>query len=364
VSGEKIVPANEDELKEVAKNLITDFVGVMRLFGEDQQGQSYTAGLLTDRGDIVAVSFEHMDTVEVAYGDEAMSQINLKFMGTKGDLEIFEMTAEDLYESIQANPNLLLSSPVKLASLKIHLKPRYKPEPEPEQKGFFSGIKGMFSAPPDPAAKEERQKALKEMQKHKVEKIQGSLNLIDFARSLKMDPLKEKRFEELRKKRQPQGTQVHAASVDPKKTERLAQLKASRFGVAALAGALQAAASPASQAKQERMEALKQMRAQPEIKIEPPKEDKTPVSTVKEGKKVETSIDKFYALVEQQGRVKLNDALAARLRTSKTQIEEWAMILEEHSLLELRYPTIGEPEIISTKAEKAGKKEDQNARKK
>ena len=54
----------------------------------------------------------------------------------------------------------------------------------------------------------------------------------------------------------------------------------------------------------------------------------------------------------------------ARLKVNKTQLEAWAMILEEHSLLELRYPTIGEPEVAYTASDKAAKKDDADGRKK
>ena len=61
--------------------------------------------------------------------------------------------------------------------------------------------------------------------------------------------------------------------------------------------------------------------------------------------------------------MKINESLASRLKVNKTQIEEWAMILEEHNLLELRYPTIGEPEIVSLHEEKNVKGEESDGKK-
>jgi hypothetical protein len=351
--GEKVVPENEEELKEVAKSLVTDFVGVMRLFGE-AEGQSYSAALLVDRGDIIAISFEHMDTVGITYGDEALHNIQSKFMGTKGDLEIFQMSDDDFNESLQPNVNCLLSAPIKLSSMNIKIKA--KERPAPQKKSFLSSITGALTSS-DASLKADRQEELKEMRQRKVERIGGQVNLLNFARSIKIDSVKEKRFEELRKLRQT-IVDVVSEQVDPKKTQRLEELKAARekikISIPSLGG---------GPTKEERMERLRQMQTQTApIKVDKP--DNTPVKTVKDGRKIATNIDRLYEYVESQGRVKLNDALAAKLKISKTQIEEWAMILEEHSLLELKYPTIGEPEIVSVHADKNPKKEETDGHKK
>ncbi len=342
VSGERVMPVTEEEFREIVKSLTTDFVGVMRLSGEID-GTLYTAGLLIDKGNIIASSLENMETVEITYGDDAMSEIQTRFAGTHGDLEIFEMTEDDLDNSLQSNVNYLLSKPVKLSSLKIKIKSKMKKQ-EPEKKSMLSGIKSVFSKG-DAEAKEERMKTLKEKRQRKVGKIGGGINLVDFARDLKLDPRKAKRFEELRKKREDAGPVV-PEKIDERKAARLEELKARRRG------ALQGIASAVT-GGEARKDELRRQREGPEIKLEQ-KEEK-PVKRVQEGRKIETSIDQLYELVESQGRLKLNDALAAKLKVNKTQIEEWAMILEEHNLLELRYPTIGEPEIISHKADKKGK---------
>lgn len=343
VSGERVMPVTEEEFREIVKSLTTDFVGVMRLSGEID-GTLYTAGLLIDKGNIIASSLENMETVEITYGDDAMSEIQTRFAGTHGDLEIFEMTEDDLDNSLQSNVNYLLSKPVKLSSLKIKIKSKMKKQ-EPEKKSMLSGIKSVFSKG-DAEAKEERMKTLKEKRQRKVGKIGGGINLVDFARDLKLDPRKAKRFEELRKKREDAGPVV-PEKIDERKAARLEELKARRRG------ALQGIASAVTGGGEARKDELRRQREGPEIKLEQ-KEEK-PVKRVQEGRKIETSIDQLYELVESQGRLKLNDALAAKLKVNKTQIEEWAMILEEHNLLELRYPTIGEPEIISHKADKKGK---------
>ena len=43
--------------------------------------------------------------------------------------------------------------------------------------------------------------------------------------------------------------------------------------------------------------------------------------------------------------LKIDNKLARKLGVRRSQIEGWAMILEEHDLVELHYPAIGEPEI-------------------
>jgi len=60
---------------------------------------------------------------------------------------------------------------------------------------------------------------------------------------------------------------------------------------------------------------------------------------------VKTSIDKLFELIKKYNRLKINDGLARRLNVSRSQIEEWSIILEDHNLVELRYPTLGDPEV-------------------
>ena len=73
---------------------------------------------------------------------------------------------------------------------------------------------------------------------------------------------------------------------------------------------------------------------------------------VKDASKVETSIDRLYQLVQRYEKVRINDKLARKLDVNRSQIENWAVILEEHDLVELHYPAIGEPEIRKIKEKK------------
>lgn len=63
---------------------------------------------------------------------------------------------------------------------------------------------------------------------------------------------------------------------------------------------------------------------------------------------LETDVDKLYELARDKGIVKINEA-AKLLKIDIDQIEEWGRILEEHKLVRLRYPPVGEPVLILKK---------------
>ena len=85
--GEKIVPSDEESFNEVVESLTTDFIGVMKLWSETDSG-TYSVALVVSKGDIVAVTFEHLEDMSVVYGDAAMKMLDEKFAGTKGNLDI------------------------------------------------------------------------------------------------------------------------------------------------------------------------------------------------------------------------------------------------------------------------------------
>lgn len=60
---------------------------------------------------------------------------------------------------------------------------------------------------------------------------------------------------------------------------------------------------------------------------------------------IETQVDKLIKLVRRRGKLTVSQAAVA-LGVEERKIEEWVGILEEHGFVELRYPAIGEPEII------------------
>jgi hypothetical protein len=60
---------------------------------------------------------------------------------------------------------------------------------------------------------------------------------------------------------------------------------------------------------------------------------------------IETSVDRLVHLVKREGKVTLSRASQV-LDVDEKQLEEWVRILEEHGILELRYPALGEPELV------------------
>ncbi len=105
-------------------------------------------------------------------------------------------------------------------------------------------------------------------------------------------------------------------------------------------------------AKKEPEQALELPKPPVEKKIENPKE----VSAKKEAGKVkadvrdtiQTDVDKLYEFAKEKGIVKVKDA-AKVLNIGTEQVEEWGRILEEHKLVRLRYPPVGDPVIILKK---------------
>ena len=59
---------------------------------------------------------------------------------------------------------------------------------------------------------------------------------------------------------------------------------------------------------------------------------------------ITTPIDRLFELVMKKGKIRIKDA-AKNFSVNKTQIEEWAKILEDHNLIEIHYPPIGESEL-------------------
>jgi len=101
-----------------------------------------------------------------------------------------------------------------------------------------------------------------------------------------------------------------------------------------------------SDAKKAMIEQIKRRRMGRFVeKISVKQEQEKQQQDLAEGKMVETTIDKLFNLVDKRNKVKINDALAKEIGVSKERIEEWAVIMEEHNLVSVNYPTIGEPEI-------------------
>lgn len=61
-------------------------------------------------------------------------------------------------------------------------------------------------------------------------------------------------------------------------------------------------------------------------------------------RKYETELDMLYNIVKKSKRITITE-ISEGFKISKEKAEEWARILDEHELLELYYPAIGEPEL-------------------
>lgn len=64
--------------------------------------------------------------------------------------------------------------------------------------------------------------------------------------------------------------------------------------------------------------------------------------------KYQTDIDRLYRAINSSDMITITQA-AAMFRISKEQAEEWGKILENHGLIELRYPAIGELQLCKKK---------------
>lgn len=90
------------------------------------------------------------------------------------------------------------------------------------------------------------------------------------------------------------------------------------------------------------------------FKMKPKKEASAKETNLSKIRKIElgryeTYFDALYKIVEKKGRVKLS-VVAKYFGVDRKKVEEWASILEEHNLLKMHYPAVGEPELIKINA--------------
>jgi len=60
---------------------------------------------------------------------------------------------------------------------------------------------------------------------------------------------------------------------------------------------------------------------------------------------IETSIDKLLNLLRKKKRIRISEA-SKILKVSQKQIDEWVFTLEDRGIVDLKYPVLGEPEIV------------------
>jgi hypothetical protein len=157
----------------------------------------------------------------------------------------------------------------------------------------------------------------------KALKVEEGFSLVDFAR--KLSPNQAGTKEDFSNALGDEAKQIAKEVVQsPRKVLGISDAKTERF---------------AELKKKRQMEDMALMKRISQIT------SKKPPESVSEAGKVETSIDRLYKLVEKYKRLRIDNELSEKLGVSRAQIESWAMILEEHNLVELHYPAIGEPEI-------------------
>ena len=61
--------------------------------------------------------------------------------------------------------------------------------------------------------------------------------------------------------------------------------------------------------------------------------------------KIETDIDRLYSLILDHSPLKLSRA-AEMLGKKRDLVEDWARVLDAANLVKLRYPAVGEPELM------------------
>lgn len=78
---------------------------------------------------------------------------------------------------------------------------------------------------------------------------------------------------------------------------------------------------------------------------------------------IETDVDKLYEMVRDKGIVKLREA-SKRLGIESDRVEEWGRVLEDHKLIKLHYPPVGEPVMILKKFKVEGEETEEAPKKK
>jgi len=326
--GKSIKPEKIENFFEICRQLDSEFTGALRLRGIVGR-RVYTADLLVDVGTMIAASLQFVDANDMLLRDAALNYIKNNLSGSSGKLDIFEFDSNEMRRSIESNPNALLEQEVKVHDIGVKIKSSIvKKAPGA---GLFEKISG-FVHKPSMQRKSERvgeMKALREDFRAREERRE-----LDFGMQKKsQDP-------------------AAAASADNTDQQGIPQEPGSQpkpcGETEPSAGAQKAGATaPAEDTtrKEERLQKIKESRLKKiSDRVILEKEGKN-VKKIVEGMKVKTTIDKLYELVLDCGVVRINDELSKKIGVSKTQVEEWAMVLEEHNLVELHYPAIGEPEI-------------------
>ena len=325
--GEHVVAQTREEFIDFCESLKKDFNGVMKLYNRSE-GKKYAAALLLDGGEIIGASFEDMDDKTIAYKEDAIAQIKKRLSGTRGDLEAYSFSEKDAEKVKKTNQEAILKSPVLFSSLGMKIKGNIEEKHALTAKGVSTDC---FS--------------LKEGTGIKEIRVEEDFRLTDFARKFSLG-LPEK---------PPQKTAISKKELEKEENaDRPQSINDNKSLFPGLPG-IPNILDSSSDAKNERLEALKKKRQLENMTLAKRISQitqKKPDVPQKETGKIETAIDKLYQLVQKYKKLKIDDDLARRIGVSRSQIEGWALMLEEHKLVELHYPAIGEPEIRAIEEKK------------
>ncbi|MEA1925572.1 MAG: hypothetical protein U9M95_06860 [Candidatus Altiarchaeota archaeon] len=298
VKGKKVVAESKEEFLKTVEGLKKEFEGIMVLSG-DIDGDLFNTIFLIRKGDVVGATFEYLGAA--IQGDAAMKAIENKLAGSKGGMDLFQFDEGDIDLAVEQNRTAILKTPVSLIS---------------------TGLKVKYLMDKWVASKKDSKGGINILHIPEISGGRKSFNLLELAKTQDLSKRKT-------------GTVY----------DKLFESKGSGG-----AGFTNLMAGLGAKSSMEDMERLKRKRARDleseqrigKIKTKSAEEIKKKVVG---GKKVHTPIDRLLELVRKRKKVRIDEKLAKTLGVKRSQIEEWAIILEDHNLVELHYSAIGDSEI-------------------
>ncbi len=295
--GKALNVKTQEELLETCSELTKNFKGLMLLSG-NLENENYSASLLIEDGVVVGATFEFKGMSH--FNKNAIDGIRSNLKGSAGKLSIFEFEGDEITKVKELNKEALLKDTVSLNTLGLK-------------------VKLMIDDLKDDSSSFEHNKRRAKSFSGFIGKT-GSLNLLEIARS-------------------PVG--LNGSDNDKNNLKEPVGIQKAFFGGVPRLGA----GGPDN----EKLENIQKIKKEREQKLAEKVQANSKKQALHEqnpgGEKIHTTIDRLYNLLKKYKRMRIDDKLACSLGVSKVQIEEWAVILEEHSLVELRYSALGEPEI-------------------
>lgn len=322
--GKHILPGFTEDFNEICKKIGSSFTGAVRLLGRVDEG-FYQADLLVRNGNIVGASFEDLEKRTITFKENAIEEIKKKLTGSIGTLDVYAFNDEDIRIVMMNNQEAILDSyspQIPLSGIGVRIKPMKMKVLEP---------------------------TVKEIERLEINHIKpkGKFNFGRIFKTFKgmKEMAGEKDTVKLDIKRQTEKIPIAETVPTEKKV-----VQEGGIDMGDITSVLKKVEGTQLSIKEERLSELRRKRQMEDMtlikKISKIGKEEPPVrSGIQEYEKIETSIDKLYELVQKHKRIRINDDLAHKLGITRAQIESWAMILEEHNLVELHYSAMGEPEI-------------------